>query len=123
MESNGGMDVLDAPTWQERHEQLKQFGGPPVPALLPPPVRRPETEFARTMELALAGCGRADKGFWDEAAAAFSEAIELSGNSPTLRRQIGHWCRKLSRTREGSKGDEELARKASAYATALLEAR
>ena len=72
------------------------------------------------MDLALSGRVRAEDGVWDEAAAAFSTAIQRSGNSPTLRRQIAHWCRKLATAQESS-GHQDLAQEASDYATALLE--
>jgi hypothetical protein len=71
------------------------------------------------MHLALSGSDHAEDGQWEEAAVAFSTAIEKSGNSPTLRRQIAHWCRKLAGAQEAS-NRQDLAEKASEYATALV---
>jgi hypothetical protein len=55
------------------------------------------------MNLALEGRDRAEAGLWGQAVTRFNAAMQLSGDSPVLRRQISHWCRKFSETLLGQK--------------------
>jgi hypothetical protein len=120
LDERGQIGVLDGPAWQARHRRMQELGGPPTSSALPPPLAKPQTDFSRTMELALDGYDRAQRGRWDEASRDFDRAIELSGRSPTMAIQIGLWCRALATTQR-SPGREEDAQKAFRYVTKLTE--
>jgi len=103
LDATGRCVALAGSVWRDHHRDLQSRGGPPKTASLPGPVPSPETDFTRAMDVALRGWDLAEEDRWDEAAAAFAQAIEVAGNTSSLRRRIGRWCRKLSEGLAGTK--------------------
>jgi WD40 repeat protein/tetratricopeptide (TPR) repeat protein len=70
LDERGAVRALDRDTWQERRVRLAQLGGPPPPDLAP---RLDPTLQAD--EPARRGDALAERGLWDEAEAAYLEAV------------------------------------------------
>ncbi len=102
LDATGRCVALAGSVWLDRHRELQRRGGPPATASLPVAPRL-ETDFTRAMDVALRGWGLGEEGRWGEAAAAFAEAIQVAGNTSSLRVRIGCWCRKLSEGLAGTK--------------------
>jgi WD40 repeat protein len=86
LDQRGGIRVLHTAEWAERRRRLEQLGGPPVMAadeLFDPVLFGPEpTARARSLM---------ERGLWDEAEAALSEAVRIRPNCAALWLERGRY--------------------------------
>ena len=118
---NGGVQALDGANWRQRQRKLQDYGGVTESAPLPSPSPKLETDFSRSITVAIRGRQRAANGRLAEALDDFTQAIELAHDSPILRTQIASWSGMFAEDAGNSHRQTNAREKWSRNAVAILE--